>query len=76
MLSGDELRQYLRDNNTRPLTQPTNGDGSNTNWQKPVERTSYSTNHNLSFIGAALGGNTLLAPFSGLLSLGAKSVRR
>jgi iron complex outermembrane receptor protein len=53
MLSGDELRQYLRDNNTRPLAQPTDDDGSNTDWQKLVERTSYSTNHNLSFNGSA-----------------------
>ena len=53
MLSGDELRQYLRDNNTRPLATPTDDDGSNTNWQDLIERTSYSTNHNLSFTGSA-----------------------
>lgn len=53
MLSGDELRQYLVDNKTRPLAQPTDDDGSNTDWQKLVERTSYSTNHNLSFTGSA-----------------------
>lgn len=53
MLSGDELRQYLAANNARPLVQPTDDDGSNTNWQSLVERTSYSTNHNLSFSGAA-----------------------
>jgi iron complex outermembrane receptor protein len=53
MLSGDELRQYLVANNTRPLAQPTDDDGSNTDWQKLVERTSYSTNHNLSFNGSA-----------------------
>ncbi|TVT41147.1 SusC/RagA family TonB-linked outer membrane protein [Hymenobacter setariae] len=53
MLSGDELRQYLVANKTRPLAQPTDDDGSNTDWQKLVERTSYSTNHNLSFNGSA-----------------------
>ena len=52
MLSGDELRQYLADNKTRPLAQPTDDDGSNTNWQDLVERTSYSTNHNVSFTGS------------------------
>ncbi|WP_204248400.1 SusC/RagA family TonB-linked outer membrane protein [Hymenobacter sp. PAMC 26628] len=53
MLSGDELRQYLVDNKTRPLAMPTDDDGSNTNWQDLIERTSYATNHNLSFTGAA-----------------------
>ncbi|MDF7815058.1 SusC/RagA family TonB-linked outer membrane protein [Hymenobacter sp. YC55] len=53
MLSGDELRQYLANNNTRPLATPTDDDGSNTNWQDLIERTSYSTNHNLSFTGSA-----------------------
>ncbi|MEJ7665698.1 MAG: carboxypeptidase-like regulatory domain-containing protein [Hymenobacter sp.] len=48
MLSGDELRQYLADNKTKPLAMPQDDDGSNTDWQKLVERTSYSTNHNLS----------------------------
>ncbi|OGX91540.1 SusC/RagA family TonB-linked outer membrane protein [Hymenobacter coccineus] len=53
VLSGGELRQYLADNKTRPLTTPTDDDGSNTNWQDLIERTSYSTNHNLSFAGSA-----------------------
>ncbi|MEJ7660178.1 MAG: hypothetical protein WKG07_11425 [Hymenobacter sp.] len=53
MLSGDELRQYLADNKTRPLATPTDDDGSNTNWQDLIERTSYATNHNSSFTGAA-----------------------
>ena len=53
MLSGDALRQYLKDNNTKPLAMPADDDGSNTNWQDLIERTSYSTNHNLSFTGAA-----------------------
>ena len=53
MLSGDELRQYLSDNKTLPLATPKDDDGSNTNWQDLIERTSYSTNHNLSFTGAA-----------------------
>jgi TonB-linked SusC/RagA family outer membrane protein len=53
MLSADELRKYLVDNKTRPLATPTDDDGSNTNWQDLIERTSYSTNHNLSFTGSA-----------------------
>ncbi|WP_211320195.1 SusC/RagA family TonB-linked outer membrane protein [Hymenobacter nivis] len=53
MLSGDELRQYLVDNKTKPLATPADDDGSNTNWQDLIERTSYSTNHNLSFTGSA-----------------------
>lgn len=53
MLSGDELRQYLADNKVKALAMPLDDDGSNTNWQDLVERTSYSTNHNLSFTGSA-----------------------
>ncbi len=53
MLSGDELRQYLTTNNAKPLATPTDDDGSNTNWQDLIERTSYATNHNVSFTGAA-----------------------
>jgi len=53
MLSGDELRQYLKTNNAKPLATPTDDDGSNTNWQDLIERTSYATNHNVSFTGAA-----------------------
>ena len=53
VLSGDELRQYLKDNNVKPLATPTDDDGSNTDWQSLVQRTSYATNHNLSFSGAA-----------------------
>ncbi len=53
MLSGDELRQYLKDNGVKALTNPTDDDGSNTNWQSLVQRTSYSTNHNISFGASA-----------------------
>jgi len=53
MLTGDELRQYLKDNVVAPLASPINDDGSNTNWQNLVERTGYSQNHNLSYGGAS-----------------------
>jgi iron complex outermembrane receptor protein len=53
MLTGDQLRQYLKDNGVAPLISPTNDDGSNTNWQNLVERTGYSQNHNLSYGGAS-----------------------
>ncbi len=52
MLSGDELRQYLKDNG-QTLASPANDDGSNTDWQDLVERKGYSHNHNLSFGGAS-----------------------
>ena len=51
MLSGDELRQYLKDNG-QTITNPLDDDGSNTNWQDLVERKGYSQNHNLSYGGA------------------------
>lgn len=51
VLSGDELRSYLKSNN-QVLASPANDDGSNTDWQNLVERTGYSQNHNLSFGGA------------------------
>ncbi|HEY8931213.1 MAG TPA: SusC/RagA family TonB-linked outer membrane protein, partial [Mucilaginibacter sp.] len=51
MLTGDQLRQYLKQYN-QTLIPDLNDDGSNTNWQNLVERTGYSTNHNLSFSGA------------------------
>jgi iron complex outermembrane receptor protein len=53
MLTGDQLRQYLKDNGQAPLSNPLNDDGSNTNWQNLVERTGYSQNHNLSYGGAS-----------------------
>lgn len=53
MLNGDELRQYLKDNGVKALTTPTDDDGSNTNWQSMIERTGYSTNHNVSISGAS-----------------------
>ena len=51
MLSGDELRQYLKTNG-QTLVPTLNDDGSNTNWQNLIERRGYSQNHNLSFSGA------------------------
>ncbi len=51
MLSGDELRKYLKDNG-QTLTSPANDDGSNTDWQNLIERKGYSQNHNISFGGA------------------------
>lgn len=51
MLSGNEVRQYLKDNG-QTLSSPDNDDGSNTDWQDLVERTGSSHNHNLSFGGA------------------------
>lgn len=52
VLTGDELRKYLSDNGVTPLAKPLDDDGSNTNWQKLAQRTSYSQNHNLSYGGA------------------------
>jgi len=52
MLTGDELRQYLKDNNQKPLASPIDDDGSNTNWQNLIERRGFSQNHNLSYGGA------------------------
>jgi iron complex outermembrane receptor protein len=52
VLTGDELRKYLADNGVTPLAKPLDDDGSNTNWQKLAQRTSYSQSHNLSYGGA------------------------
>ncbi|MFB0499308.1 iron complex outermembrane receptor protein [Mucilaginibacter sp. SG538B] len=52
VLTADELRKYLADNGVAALSKPTDDDGSNTNWQKLAEKTSYSQNHNLSYGGA------------------------
>ncbi|MFD1257637.1 SusC/RagA family TonB-linked outer membrane protein [Mucilaginibacter terrae] len=52
MLSGDELREYLRSNG-QTLIPVLNDDGSNTNWQKLALKRSYSQNHNLSYGGAS-----------------------
>lgn len=50
MLSAPELRQYLKDN--KQTLNPIDDDGSDTNWQKLLERTGYSQNHNLSYGGS------------------------
>jgi TonB-linked SusC/RagA family outer membrane protein len=52
MLSGDELRDYLKSNG-QTLVPVLNDDGSNTNWQDLALRRSYSQNHNLSYGGAS-----------------------
>jgi TonB-linked SusC/RagA family outer membrane protein len=52
MLSGDELRDYLKTNG-QTLVPILNDDGSNTNWQDLALRRSYSQNHNLSYGGAS-----------------------
>ncbi|NLR79632.1 TonB-dependent receptor [Chitinophaga eiseniae] len=49
MLSANELRQYLKDNN-KSLT-PAYEDNANTDWQKEVTRNGMSQSHNLSFGG-------------------------
>lgn len=51
MLTGDELRTYLKNNN-QTLTPALNDDGANTNWQDLAQRSGYSHNHNLSYSGA------------------------
>ncbi len=56
MLTGDELRAYLAKNG-QTLSSEYDNKGVNTNWQKEVQRTGVSQNHNLAFTGAK--GNTL-----------------
>ncbi|GAA4925746.1 SusC/RagA family TonB-linked outer membrane protein [Mucilaginibacter defluvii] len=50
VLSGDELRKYLADNN-RSLNPVDNNEGANTDWQKELTRSAFSHNHNLSLSG-------------------------
>jgi hypothetical protein len=52
VLTGDELRKYLADNGVAHWQSALDDDGSNTNWQKLAQRTSYSQSHNLSYGGA------------------------
>ncbi|HEY4150512.1 MAG TPA: SusC/RagA family TonB-linked outer membrane protein [Chitinophagaceae bacterium] len=52
MLSAPELRSYLQKNG-QTLVPVLNDDGSNTDWQKLVERNGYSQSHNISFGGAS-----------------------
>lgn len=56
MLTGDELRDYLQKNGQTLLSEY-NDPGANTNWQKEVQRTGISHNHNLSVTGST--GNVL-----------------
>ncbi len=51
MMTGDELRRYLKDNN-QPLSPANNDSLANTDWQKEVQRTGISHNHNLSISGS------------------------
>jgi len=51
MLDANELRDYLKKNG-QTLIPVLNDDGSNTNWQKLVERKGYSQNHNIAYGGA------------------------
>lgn len=58
VLTGDELRKYLADNGQTLApanndTIPGTGKLVNTDWQKEVQRTAVSTNHNLSIMGNA-----------------------
>ena len=56
MLSGDELRQYLKSNG-QTLIPVLNDDGSNTNWQNLAERRGYSQSHNISYGGATVNAD-------------------
>jgi TonB-linked SusC/RagA family outer membrane protein len=56
MLTAPELRQYLADNNQKPLAAPIDDDGSDTHWQDLIERTGHSQNHNISFNTATATG--------------------
>ena len=53
MLTGDQLRNYLIANNAPLSIGPFDDSLANTDWQKEVQRTGLSTNHNLYF-----GGNS------------------
>ncbi len=56
MLTGDELRDYLA-RNGQTLLSEYNDPGANTNWQKEVQRTGISHNHNVAVTGST--GNSL-----------------
>lgn len=49
MMSGDEYRAYIKDNGFS--MEPAEDYGVNTDWQKEVQRTGVSTNHNLTISG-------------------------
>jgi len=51
MLSAEQLRTYLAEN--KKSLNPTDDDGSSTDWQKAVQRRGISTNHNLSLYGGS-----------------------
>lgn len=51
MLSGDQLRSYLEANGKS--LNPSDDDGSNTNWMNEVSRNGVSHNHNLSLMGSS-----------------------
>ncbi|MBC8081631.1 MAG: carboxypeptidase-like regulatory domain-containing protein, partial [Hymenobacter sp.] len=52
MLSGDELRGYLEANG-KSLSPADNDEGTNTDWQKEVQRTGLSHNHTVSYGGGS-----------------------
>lgn len=51
MMSGDQYRNFIKDNNF--AMEPTDDLGANTDWQKQVQRTGISNNHNISLIGGS-----------------------
>ncbi|WP_129713994.1 SusC/RagA family TonB-linked outer membrane protein [Pedobacter sp. SYP-B3415] len=51
MLSAEQLREYLSQN--KKSLNPTDDDGSSTDWQEAVQRRGFSTNHNLSLYGGS-----------------------
>lgn len=51
MMNGDEYRAYVVDNGFS--LDPYDDQGANTNWQKEVQRTGISTNHNVSIVGGS-----------------------
>ncbi|TJZ54794.1 SusC/RagA family TonB-linked outer membrane protein [Sphingobacterium olei] len=49
MMTGDQYRNFVNDNNFS--MEPTDDLGANTDWQREVERTGISNNHNISLLG-------------------------
>ncbi|PRD48944.1 SusC/RagA family TonB-linked outer membrane protein [Sphingobacterium haloxyli] len=50
MMNSDQYRKYIADNPEFSM-QPTDDTGADTDWQREVERTGNSTNHNISIVG-------------------------
>jgi len=70
MLTGDQLRNYLKANNDA-LKPGVDDDGSNTNWQDLLEQIGWSQSHTLSFGGATgstdFGGSGTYLKNNGIL---------